>query len=391
VLDIRGGDRLRKLRSGPSPAFYYSPSEVRRRCDLVRLAFPGADLFYSVKANPNRLILDAVVDGGLGFEVGGPDEAEAVRACGDVRGRLVRAGPGKGAAVLRGAVQDRVLAIVCESARELELAAAIKAEAAMGAAESPLLLLRLNLDEPEHVTQFGLDEGALRRLLTSPSAGAVGGIHAYFDAVGVSLERLESQVARLSTRLERALDLGCPLHYLLIGPALGIPYALDEVEFDPEEAGRACAPLIGLARAQRAQTGIELGRFIAGPAGVYVTTVVDVKRCLGTEFLLLDGGWNHLLRPVVTGQRFPLVHLGGAQCPPTSGPGDLKDYRLVGPTCSPLDCLGDYSLPPCRPGDRLAVLQTGAYGRTMSPGLFMGCPPAVELSLDSLGGGDSRA
>jgi diaminopimelate decarboxylase len=53
---------------------------------------------------------------------------------------------------------------------------------------------------------------------------------------------------------------------------------------------------------------------------------------------------------------------------------------VVGPLCTPLDVLADrVSLPRAEPGDLIAVLQSGAYGRSASPTGFLGHPPPAEV------------
>jgi diaminopimelate decarboxylase len=55
---------------------------------------------------------------------------------------------------------------------------------------------------------------------------------------------------------------------------------------------------------------------------------------------------------------------------------------VVGPLCTPLDVLADrMDLAVAEPGDLIAILQSGAYGRTASPTEFLGHPPPVEALI----------
>jgi diaminopimelate decarboxylase len=53
---------------------------------------------------------------------------------------------------------------------------------------------------------------------------------------------------------------------------------------------------------------------------------------------------------------------------------------VVGPLCTPLDLLADQmDLAQAGPGDLVAVLQSGAYGLSASPGAFLSHPAALEV------------
>ena len=124
---------------------------------------------------------------------------------------------------------------------------------------------------------------------------------------------------------------------------------------------------------------VELGRFLVGEAGYYVTRVTDIKESQGHGFVMVDGGLHHhlansgnfgqILRknyPVVIGNK-----LGG-----TAG----GTVSVVGPLCTPLDIVADkVQLPSVELGDLIVVLQSGAYDYTASPHLFLSHPVPLEL------------
>ena len=125
---------------------------------------------------------------------------------------------------------------------------------------------------------------------------------------------------------------------------------------------------------------LELGRYLVGEAGVYVTRVLDRKVSRGKVFLVTDGGLNHHLSasgnfgqvirknyPVAIGNR---MHDDAAQ----------EESTIVGPLCTPLDLLGDrMTLPAAQEGDLVVVFQSGAYGASASPQAFLGHPGCTEV------------
>ena len=123
----------------------------------------------------------------------------------------------------------------------------------------------------------------------------------------------------------------------------------------------------------------ELGRYLAGEAGIYVCCVIDRKISRGQVFLITDGGLHHHLAasgnfgqvirknyPVVVGNRIV---------------GSKREVAsVVGPLCTPLDLLADgMEMAVADVGDLVAVFQSGAYGLTASPTAFLSHPAPAEV------------
>jgi len=124
---------------------------------------------------------------------------------------------------------------------------------------------------------------------------------------------------------------------------------------------------------------IELGRYLVGEAGVYLTRVVDRKESRGRTYLVVDGGLHHQLAASGNfGQKirrnYPVQLATGADR------AERETVDVVGCLCTPLDLLGDrVSLPPARVGDLVAIFCAGAYGMTASPTAFLGHPAPAEV------------
>jgi len=124
---------------------------------------------------------------------------------------------------------------------------------------------------------------------------------------------------------------------------------------------------------------IELGRYLVGEAGIYVTRVVDRKVSRGQVFLVTDGGLNHHLSASgnfgqVIRKNYP-VTIGNRQ-----GDGPREVASVVGPLCTPLDLLADrMDLPVAEVGDLVVIFQSGAYGASASPEAFLGHPRCAEV------------
>jgi len=140
-----------------------------------------------------------------------------------------------------------------------------------------------------------------------------------------------------------------------LGGGLGIDYE-GRSTLTPEHVATRWAPhLEGL----DVTLVVEPGRWLVAPAGILVVQVVQVKRAWGRTFVAVDGGMNALLRPALYGARHRIV--------PVQADEETHRVDVVGPNCESADVLGrDYLLPPLQEGDLLAILDVGAYGRSMA-------------------------
>ena len=124
---------------------------------------------------------------------------------------------------------------------------------------------------------------------------------------------------------------------------------------------------------------VELGRYIVGECGVYVTRVVDRKESRGRIFLIVDGGLHHQLAASgnfgqVIRRDYPVAIGNRADADPG------ETVTVVGCLCTPLDLLADQaSLPAAEVGDLVVIFQAGAYGLTASPTAFLGHPAPAEI------------
>ena len=168
---------------------------------------------------------------------------------------------------------------------------------------------------------------------------------------------------------------------LNLGGGFGIPYFPGEQALDIAPIGANLAALAERARTDfpQAELIIELGRYLVGEAGIYVTRIVDRKVSRGQTFLVTDGGLHqHLSASGNFGQvirkNYP-VAIGNKMLGQ-----NRETVSIVGPLCTPLDLLAErMELPIADIGDLVVIFQSGAYGLTASPQAFLGHPAGVEV------------
>ena len=118
---------------------------------------------------------------------------------------------------------------------------------------------------------------------------------------------------------------------------------------------------------------IEPGRSIVGPAGYNLYTVGSRKDVPGLKpYVTVDGGMGDNIRPALYQAQYETVLANDPKAP-------IKEHvRLAGTYCESGDILSpDQGLPATKPGDVLAMLDTGAYGYSMASNYNRNPRPAV--------------
>jgi diaminopimelate decarboxylase len=232
--------------------------------------------------------------------------------------------------------------------------------------------------------QFGVDAErvpALAKHLIAEGA-EWRGLHIFTGSQTLSAEAIiEAQANVLALAGELADAIGAPMPKLNMGGGLGIPYFPGDTPVDLAKVCAALAERVASLPPVLAETELcmELGRYLVGEAGVYLTRIVDRKESHGVTFLVTDGGLHHQL--AASGNFGTVVRRNYPSAIATRyGAEPAEEVNIVGCLCTPLDRLADNAMMPrAEVGDLVAVFCAGAYGATASPSAFLGHGPAAEM------------
>ena len=388
---VVGGERLSLLaaRVGQTPFYAYDRALLRQRVSALREVLPKAvKLHYAMKANPMPAVVGLMAGLVDGIDVASAGELKVALDAGANPLEISFAGPGKRGSELRQAVASRVL-INVESMREVVLLETISSELGLPAR----VAVRVNPDFELKGSgmkmgggpkQFGVDAEQMPELLAAVGRAGLAfeGFHLFAGSQNLRAESIcEAQQKSYELALRLAQHAPSPVRFLNLGGGFGIPYFPGEQRLNLNPIGENLAQL-----AQRAQTElpeasfvIELGRYLVGEAGVYVTRIIDRKVSRGQVFLVTDGGLNHHLS--ASGNFGQVVRKNYPVTIGTKADSLEKEAAsVVGPLCTPLDLLADRMALPCALVDDLVVVfQSGAYGASASPQAFLGHPICLEV------------
>ncbi len=352
-----------------TPCWVYGAGTIRARYRILAQALDGlgAHIHYAVKANDHLAVLRVLKAAGAGADVVSEGELARARRAGIEASDIVFSGVGKTPDALRAALREGVAQINIESAAELDLLSAIAA--ATGATARVALRINPDVDAGTHAkittgraeNKFGIPY-ADAAALYARAAGLPGiepvGLALHIGSQILGLEPYRAAYARAAELVRELRARGLTVRRLDCGGGLGIGYR--------DDPGASVAGFEGALRTTLGgldlQLIVEPGRWLVGPAGVLLASVVLTKRAGARRFVVLDAAMNDLLRPALYDAWHGIVPLDAA-C--AMRPGQKAD--IVGPVCESGDTFArGRLLPPLESGARVAILDAGAYCAVMS-------------------------
>jgi diaminopimelate decarboxylase len=354
-----------------TPFYCYSSATLERHYQVFADAFADvpALVCYALKANSNQAVIATLARKGAGADIVSGGELKRALAAGVPAGKIVFSGVGKTKEEIAAALAAGIYCFNVESEPELQVLAAIAREMKRTAPVS----VRINpdVDAKTHAkistgkaeNKFGVPLARAREFCAN--AGRMPDIR----LIGVDMH-IGSQITELAPfenaavlLVELARDLmqaGHRLEHIDFGGGLGIPYRSDN---EPPPL-----PIDYAAMVKRHAKGLglklvfEIGRMIAGNAGVLIARVIYVKRGIEKTFVVVDAAMNDLVRPTL----YEAYH----EIRPVRAPRPGAEWivaDVVGPVCESGDYLAlDRKLPAVAAGDLVAIMAAGAYGAVQS-------------------------
>ncbi len=372
-----------------TPFYAYHKESLDQRIQMLRQALPkDIELHYAIKSNPMPELIKHLLPQVDGFDVASGGELQVALDMGVNANQISFAGPGKSLLELELAIANNVL-INCESVTELTRISAISQRHNCMAK----VALRVNPDFSLKSSgmkmgggpqQFGIDAENIAEVLAMMPQLAVEfiGFHIFSGSQNLQADSLiECQNKTFELAIELSKLAPTKPKLINIGGGFGIPYFKAEKNLEIKSIGNNLNQQLNLFKPHYpdCKIAIELGRYISGPAGIYVCEITDIKMSRGKKYLICNGGLHHHL--AASGNFGQIIRKNYPVAIATKMDSEeLEEVSIVGPLCTPLDLLADKMvLAKAEIGDLVAVYQSGAYGFSASPVQFLNHPHAVEL------------
>jgi diaminopimelate decarboxylase len=377
--------------AGGTPLFVYDNNIIGGQIARLRAAMPdGVAIYYSVSANPYEPLLNFLGRYVDGFRLVSRGELEHLKRAQLAGIPMTFAGPGKGDDELdAGIAAGATISVESEG----EARRAILSGERVGI--RPKIAVRVNppftidaggITIGARPSPFGIDAERVPSVVQGLIEAGVDwrGLHIFAAAQCLddgALIEAHKAIVNCAGEITRGIDV--PLPELNLGGGFDIPCFDGDQPIDVYRLAGALHETLCSAPELLATTRIslELGRWLVGEAGVYVTRILDRTESCGRTFLTMDGGGHHFLS--ATGC---LLERGRGNFPMAIanrfGMAADEEVTVTGCLATPHDVFGDeVMLPHGEPGDLIAVFCAGAYGLTASPQSWESRPPAREVLI----------
>jgi len=209
------------------------------------------------------------------------------------------------------------------------------------------------------------------------------GIHSFIISNDIDRSHY-LQTARMLFQL--AVDVrantGVRIEFVNLSGGIGIPYRPEQSAVDVEALGRevegAYDEILRPVGLHPMKIFAECGRYITGPYGYLVSTVLH-KKNIYREYVGLDSCMADLMRPALYGAYHHITVMGKENAPPA------RVYDVTGSLCENNDKFAvQRELPVIEPGDIVVIHDAGAHGHAMGFN-YNGKPRSAELLLEEDG------
>jgi diaminopimelate decarboxylase len=356
------------------PCYVYELASIEKRFTALQKSLgglPRLQTHYALKANANPEILKAFKSWGAGVDVVSGGEMLQALKNGFTPEDVIFSGVAKSVEEIDAAIDQAIKQINVESPQELrrigerarlknkKMSVAFRMNPEVNPVTHPYITTGMSENK------FGMDRSFVPELVRILKEHAdhlhLRGVTMHIGSQLLDLSSMDEAIRKLLSIAHELEILGFPSESIDIGGGVGIHYdQMDEAQdfATLAEYGRiVCETLKGYS----GEVMIEPGRVLVGRAGVLLCQVEYIKKTSSKNFVIVNTGMHHLMRPALYQANHRILPLVEKQKT------EAQVYDVVGPICESSDCLGkNRVLPSIAQGDYLAICDAGAYGFTMA-------------------------
>lgn len=386
-------------------SFYlYDEKYIITCANELKNNFKNVHFLYSIKANPNPMVLDSVLKQGFGVDAASVKEVMLASNKGLASKLIQYSAPGKTIQDIEITLNHSI--IIADSLSEIKLINKIAQNQSIKAN----IGIRINPDFSfDSITgsssKFGIDVDQLFSALSwikQLNNINIIGFHIHLQSQELNVERLENYYENIfNLALSLQHEIKHPLQFINMGSGLGIPYASEDKPLDITRLGKKVSNLMESFSSQLSQSQIyiETGRYLVGSSGTYITKVLDKKISCGKNYAILHNTLNGFMRLSLSqlvnqyntsnnpkGTEPLFTSANAFSFTPFTSETEMEKITLVGNLCTSADIIAkDIILPKLKPGDLITIPNAGCYAASLSPIQFSSQTPPPEVFLTSDG------
>ncbi len=338
-----------------TPLFIYNIDELKNRIKYLKSKLGKAQLVFAVKAN--SYIVKEIIDDVEKFEICSPGEFDICNKLNVPHSKMVISGVNKTNEFIENMVSNYdVGRYTIESIKHYD----ILSEFAQKYNKKLNVLIRLTSGN-----QFGVSEEDFKYIIKNNKYLDIKGLEYFSGTQKRSIKKICNEIEYINEFIKSIKEeYNFEFNEVEYGAGLPVSY-YESDEFDENELLDQVKELLNTI--DNNNILIELGRSICASCGEYLTKVVDIKSNNNGNFVIVDGGINHL------------VYYGGTLAMKTpyydiiqKNKGEIINYNVYGSLCTINDVLlKNINVSKLNIDDLFIFKKVGAYSSTEGIALFL--------------------
>ncbi len=360
-----------------TPLYVYHCEKIQEQYTKLKTAFKDTDtlFFYACKALTNINILRLIKKTGANIDCSSINEVKLAFHAGFTADRILYTSNGISFSEIEEA-RDLGVFINIDSLSNLE-----KFGKKFGHTYAVGLRLRPNIMAGGNMkiatghdkSKFGIPVEQIEEIMAIVKRHnmVISDLHIHTGSEITDVDIFVKGIAVLFDIIPRFND----LQFIDLGGGFKIPYKEGDTETD---IGLLASKVSGAFKnhpnpgGRSLQVWFEPGKYLVSESGYFITQVNVIKQTPIANFVSVDSGFNHLIRPMFYDAYHRIVNI--------SNPGGaVKKYSVVGNICETDTFAWDRDLNEVREGDYLVFYNAGAYGFEMSSNFNSRFKPAEVM------------
>ena len=375
------GVKLKKLaKKFSTPIYCYSLKRIKKNVEDFKNAFKKFNpiICYSVKANPNKILLREIGKLGLGADVVSLGELMKALKSGIKPSKIVFSGVGKTANEISFAINKKILLINAESKSEIlvieKIAKSKRKKVDIGIRLNPntdaKTLKQISTGKKDD--KFGVSEKSFLELVKYVRNSKNLNLKCLSVHIGSQILDNKPYEKMLKTIINVIKKTNFSFEYIDLGGGMGIDYENKNRRLNFKRYSSDIKRLINLVDSKII---FEPGRSIIGNVGILISKIIYIKKGFKKDFIILDAAMNDLMRPALYNAKHRILPVNKKNIK------TRRVYEFVGPICESTDkFLTVKGFQRLRENELILFCDTGAYGMSLSSNYNLR-PKAVEILI----------
>ncbi len=363
-----------------TPLYCYSFKKLKQNILNFKKNFKSINplICFSVKSNPNKILLSEIGKLGLGADVVSIGELMKSLKSGIKPNKIVFSGVGKTSNEIEYAVKKRILLINAESKSEIleieRIAKKNNKKVDIGIRLNPntdaKTLSKISTGKKEN--KFGVNEKDFLDLVNYLKNSQNLKLKCISVHIGSQILDI-SPYKKMLKVLEKIIKKSrYQFEYVDLGGGMGINYDNSKKKLSLKKYSILIKKFL---KNQKCQIIFEPGRSIIGNSGVLISKVIYIKESSKKDFVILDAAMNDFMRPALYNATHKIIPVK------MSVKKSKKNYEFVGPICESTDKFAIFkNFQKLKEKDLVIILDVGAYGMSLSSNYNLR-PKATELLI----------